>query len=131
MEARRIEELPVLHSGVVDDDKCRRRCLLAGLELGALVCGLGEHLRRVEVVHARLEEAGLQSHTQHLLRLQLQLVEGLTHPGEDAGQPDDTVWAAQDRLSVEVAGGARGRWARKNSPGAFMPQVNDDVDLSQ
>lgn len=102
MEPRRRKELPVLHSGVTDDDERRRRRLLAGLELSALVCKLGEHLRRVEVVDARLEEAGLQSHTQHLLRLQLQLVKGLAHPGEDAGQPDDTFWAAEDKLSVDA-----------------------------
>lgn len=113
------KELPVLHSGVVDDDECWRRRLLAGLELGALVCGFGKHLRRVEVVHARLEEAGLQSHTQHLLRLQLQLVEGLAHPGEDAWESDNTFWAAEDKQSVEAAGGAR---ALCSVPGAVAGQ---------
>lgn len=67
MEPRRRKEPPLLPSGVADDDECWRRRLLTGLELGALVCRLGEHLRRVEVVDARMEEAGLQSHTHHLL----------------------------------------------------------------
>lgn len=73
-----------VHSGIADDDESGRGRLLAGLKLCALVRRLGEDLRRVEVVHASLEEAGLQLHAQHVLRLQLQLVEGLAHPGEHA-----------------------------------------------
>lgn len=120
------KELPVLHSGVVDDDEGRRRRLLAGLELCALIRRLGEHLRRVEVVDARLEEAGLQRHTQNLLRLQLQLVEGLAHPGEDGR----TFWAAEDKRSADAGGGAGGHSGR-NLPEAFVAQVDDGVDLGQ
>lgn len=89
-----------VHSGVADDDEGGRGRLLAGLELCALVRRLGEDLRRVEVVHAGLEEAGLQPHAQHILRLQLQLVEGLPHPGEDAVQPD-TFRAAEGRSNCQ------------------------------
>lgn len=89
-----------IHSGVADDDEGGRGRLLAGLELCALVRRLGEDLRRVEVVHAGLEEAGLQPHAQRVLRLQLQLVEGLAHPGEDAVQPD-TFRAAEGRSNCQ------------------------------
>lgn len=105
-----------VHSGVVDDDESRRGRLLAGLELCALVRRLGEDLRRVEVVHSGLEEAGLQPHAQDVLRLQLQLVEGLAHPGEDAVQPG-TFWAAEGRSNCQrTAAGTRCGAVRCASP---------------
>lgn len=58
--------------------------MLTGLTHGALLGWLGEDPRSVKVVDSSLEETGLQSQTQHLLRLQLQLILGLTHPGEGA-----------------------------------------------
>lgn len=75
---------PRLHSGVVDDDEGGTRRLLTSLTNGGLLRRLGEHSRRVEVVDPCLEETGSQGHAQHLLRLQLQLVLGPTHPGERA-----------------------------------------------
>ncbi|TNN77948.1 hypothetical protein EYF80_011871 [Liparis tanakae] len=70
-----------LHLGTVDDDEGGTGRLLTRLAHGALLGQLGEHSWRVEVVDAGLEETGSQGQTQHLLRLQLQLVLGLTHPG--------------------------------------------------
>lgn len=74
----------MLRSGAVDDYESRTSCLLTRLAHGALLRRLGEHSWRVEVVDSRLEETRSQGQAQHLLRLQLQLVLGLTHPGERA-----------------------------------------------
>ena len=71
-------------SGVVDDDESRTGRLLTRLTHSALLSRLGEHSWRVQVVDSGLEETGSQSQTQHLPRLQLQLVLGLPHPGERA-----------------------------------------------
>lgn len=58
--------------------------MLTGLTHDALLRRLAKDSRSVEVVDSGLEETGSQSQTQHLPRLQLQLILGLTHPGEGA-----------------------------------------------
>lgn len=72
-------------SGTGDDDESGRGRLLACLAQGGLLGGPREHSGRVEVVDPGLEEAGSQAQTRGLLRLQLQPVLALTHPGEGAG----------------------------------------------
>lgn len=74
----------MLCSGVVDDYESRTSCLLTRLTHGVLLRWLGEDSWRVKVVDSCLEKTGSQSQAQHLLRLKLQLVLGLTHPGEQA-----------------------------------------------
>lgn len=68
-------------SGIVDDYESGTSCLLTCLTHGPLIRRFCKDSRRVKVVDSCLEKTGLQSQTQHLLRLQLQLVLGLTHPG--------------------------------------------------
>lgn len=73
-----------LCSGIVDDYESRTSCLLARLTHGGLLSWLGKDSVRVKVVDSCLEETGSQGQAQHLLRLQLQLILGLTHPGKRA-----------------------------------------------
>lgn len=82
--SRRPARTAAAHSDVVDDNESRTSRLLARLTHGVLLGWLGEDSWSVEVVDSRLEETGSQSQAQNLLGLQLQLVLGLTHPGEGA-----------------------------------------------
>lgn len=78
------QQAVTLCSDIVDDDESRTSSLLTRLTHGVLFCWFGEDSRRVKVVDSCLEETGSQSQAQHFLRLQLQLVLSLTHPGERA-----------------------------------------------
>lgn len=85
----------MLSSGIVDEYERRTCCLLTCLTHGSLLCRLGKDSRCVKVIDSCLEETCLQRQTQHLLRLQLQLVLGLTHPGEWAVDLQ-SLWAEND-----------------------------------
>ncbi len=69
--------------------------MLTRLTRGSLLGRLGEDSWSVKVVDSCLEETGSQSQAQHLLRLQLQFVLGLTHPGERA-MDLHRLWAEKD-----------------------------------
>lgn len=73
-----------VHSGVGNNHQSRTGQLLSRLTDVVLINRLGEDPWCVEVVHSCLEETGSQSQTHDFLGLQLQLVLGLTHPGERA-----------------------------------------------
>lgn len=90
-----------LRSGIVDDYESRTRCLLTRIAHDALLGRLGEDSRRVKVVDSCLEETSSQSQAQHLLRLQLKLVLGLTHPGERA-MDLQRLWAEKDTSGWRV-----------------------------